>query len=251
MEDSSITGRAYTLLRSDIIACRLEPGTRLNILQLQKKLSLSQAAVREALSRLAAEGLVEIERNRGFRVSNISTSGFRKLIEALLAVELPCLRAAIANGNIEWELNLVSTYHRALRTLELVVDGKEGLDAYANERLAFYEALLAASDNPWLISSWRLLYAQNARYRQVYMPLAKFELDLNPHHEQILKAVLARDIERVIELSVENYEKVSQFIEEQIHDTPKLTQARTARGRKPKTEERKRKIARRLVSNTN
>src|SRR5690606_4418203 len=146
-----------------------------------------------------------------FRVSDISTSGFRKLTEALLAIELPCLRAAIANGDTEWELNLVSAYHRALHTLELVVDGKAGLDAYANERQAFYEALLAASDNPWLISSWRLLYAQNARYRQLYMPLAKFELDLNPHHEQILKAVLARDVEQVVALSIDNYEQVCQF----------------------------------------
>lgn len=222
MDDSSITGRAYTLLRSDIIACRLAPGSRLNVLQLQKKLDLSQAAIREALSRLAAEGLVEIERNRGFRVSNISNSGFRKLTEALLAMELPCLRAAIANGDTEWELNLVSAYHRAVRTLELVVDGKAGLDAYANERLAFYEALLAASDNPWMISSWRLLYAQNARYRQVYMPLAKFEFERNPHHEQILKAVLARDAEKVIALSIDNYEQVSQFIEDQMVDASAL-----------------------------
>ncbi|ALR19330.1 GntR family transcriptional regulator [Sphingobium baderi] len=234
MEDSSITGRAYSILRSDIISCRLSPGVRLNISQLQKKLTLSQAAVREALSRLAAEGLVEIERNRGFRVSQVSTTGFRKLTEALMAIELPCLRAAIVNGDLEWELNLIAAYHRALRTLELVVEGKEELNSYANERLAFYEALLAAADNPWLLWSWRLLYTQNARYRQIYMSLAKFELDLNPHHEQILKAVLARDVDRVVALSVENYEKVSQFIEEQIHEaSPPKPQAPAATARQP------------------
>jgi len=246
MEDSSITGRAYSILRSDIISCRLAPGSRLNISQLQKKLTLSQAAVREALSRLAAEGLVEIERNRGFRVSQVSTSGFRKLTEALMAIELPCLRAAIQNGDIEWELNLIAAYHRALRTLELVVEGKEELNSYANERLAFYEALLAAADNPWLLWSWRLLYTQNARYRQIYMPLAKFELDLNPHHEQILKAVLSRDVDRVIALSVENYEKVSQFIEEQIHEvSPPRANAKVATVRKPKAPAKAKRIVRR------
>src|SRR3546814_6091669 len=55
MEDTSITGRAYHLLRAELISCRLKPGTRLNISSLQKKLSLSQAAVREALSRLTSE----------------------------------------------------------------------------------------------------------------------------------------------------------------------------------------------------
>lgn len=115
------------------------------------------------------------------------------------------------------------------------MEGKEELNSYANERLAFYEALLAAADNPWLLWSWRLLYTQNARYRQVYMPLAKFELDLNPHHEQILKAVLSRDVDRVIALSVENYEKVSQFIEDQIQEVPtSKSGGRAATVRKPK-----------------
>src|SRR3546814_17579829 len=102
MEDSSITGRAYSILRSDIISCRLSPGVRLNISQLQKKLTLSQAAVREALSRLAAEGPVESERYRGFRVSQVSTTGFRKLTEALMALQLPSLRPPTRIGDMGW-----------------------------------------------------------------------------------------------------------------------------------------------------
>src|SRR3546814_9460820 len=81
MEDTSITGRAYHLLRAELISCRLKPGTRLNISSLQKKLSLSQAAVREALSRLTSEGLVEFERHRGFRVASISQKGYRERSE--------------------------------------------------------------------------------------------------------------------------------------------------------------------------
>ena len=42
---------------------------------MQTGLALSQAAVREALSRLTAEGLVEIERHRGFRVAPVSADG--------------------------------------------------------------------------------------------------------------------------------------------------------------------------------
>jgi len=94
-----------------------------------------------------------------------------------------------------------------------VVAGKNDLDAYSNERLAFYEALLAACDNSRLLWSWRLLYAQNMRYRHLYLPLAKFELELNPHHEAILKVVLARDVEKAVALSIENYDRVTRFIE--------------------------------------
>src|SRR3546814_6733909 len=131
MEDTSITGRAYHLLRAELISCRLKPGTRLNISSLQKKLSLSQAAVREALSRLTSEGLVEIERHRGFRVASISQKGYRELAQACLTVELHCLRSSIENGDVQWELNLVETFNRAFRTLERVVAGQRDLEAYS------------------------------------------------------------------------------------------------------------------------
>ncbi len=215
-DDTSITGRAYELLRADLINCRLKPGSRLNIASLQDKLALSQAAVREALSRLTAEGLVEIERHRGFKVSNVSIDGFRELADAVLAVELPCIRSSIANGDTEWELGLVSAFHRASRTLELVVAGKEDIDAYYNERRAFFEALLAACDNSWLLWSWRLLYTQNTRYRHMYMPIAKFELELTPYHAAFLQAVLARDVETALAIARDNYERLVQFSEAQM-----------------------------------
>ncbi len=232
MEDTSITGRAYRILRAELISCRLKPGARLNISSLQTKLSLSQAAVREALSRLTAEGLVEIERHRGFRVSQVSMGGFRELTQACLTVELPCIRSSIVNGDIEWELGLVSAFHRASRTLELVVAGKEDIDAYYNERRAFYEALLAACDNSWLLWSWRLLYTQNTRYRHMYMPLAKFERELTPHHAAFLQAVLARDVEKAVSIGMENYERLMQFIEAQT--VAEVASAKPARAAKPR-----------------
>jgi DNA-binding GntR family transcriptional regulator len=215
-DTTSVTDRAYHVLRADLIACRLRPGERLTISQLQTEHALSQAAVREALSRLTAEGLVEIERNRGFRAAPVSATGFRDLTNACLTVEIPCLRSSIEHGNTEWELNLVATYHRALHTLELVANGKEDVEAYARMRQVFYEALLGACTNPWLLWSWRLLYAQNMRYRHLYMPLAQYELEINPDHASIMQAVLARDVERAVALSLANYEKISDFIEAKI-----------------------------------
>lgn len=242
MEDTSVTGRAYEILRADLISCRLKPGAQLNISSLQTTLDLSQAAIREALSRLTAEGLVEIERHRGFRVTQVSAGGFRELMEAYMTVEIPCMRASIAKGDLEWELKLVSAYHRALRTLELVVQGKEDIGAYSKERRAFHEALLAACDNSWLLWSWRMLYTQNLRYRHMYLPLAKFELELNPHHESFLKAVLARDVEKAIALGIQNYDLVASFIERQTAtgaQTPQpAKESKTAEDKLPKAKKR-------------
>src|SRR3546814_13032177 len=103
----------------------------------------------------------DLERHRGFSVASISQKGYRELAKACLTVELPCLRSSIENGDVQWELNLVATYHRAVSTLELVVAGKEDLEAYSTERLAFYEALLGGCQNTWRQGAWRREYARN------------------------------------------------------------------------------------------
>lgn len=49
-----------------------------------------------------------------------------------------------------------------------------------------------------------------------YMPLAIYELDLNRRHQEVWKVILARDVERAVELSVENYNLIGRFIEGQM-----------------------------------
>lgn len=215
-EDSSITGRAYRTIRDRIIRCELVPGSRLNITWLQAQFSLSQAAVREALSRLTAEGLVEIERNRGFRVAPVSIGGFRELARACIAVEVQCLASAIQNGDLEWELRVVSAYHRSFRTLEQVIAGHKDVDAFSTERMAFYEIMLEPCDNKWLLWAWRLLYAQFIRYRHVYRSLAKFESEMNAKHQEGLDVILRRDAALATTSALQNCELMIDFIEREM-----------------------------------
>jgi GntR family transcriptional regulator, carbon starvation induced regulator len=211
--DSSLTHRAYVQLREDLIACRLEPGSRLNISRLQKKLGVSQAAVREALSRLTSEGLAVIERNSGFRAAAVSVSGYRELAQACAVVEEPCLRWAIAKGDLAWEGALLSTFHVASRVLEKVVAGEVEIAEYARYREEFHRKLFSACDNQWLLWSWSLLYAQHVRFRQTFPDLAKFEVSLGDDYRQFLDATMRRDADRAARLWCENHDKVATFIE--------------------------------------
>ncbi|MBA2933706.1 GntR family transcriptional regulator [Sphingomonas sp. CGMCC 1.13654] len=214
MNEMSITRRAYQTLRAQIIGCELKPGARLNISSLQATLELSQASVREALSRLTAEGLVESDQHRGFRVSPVSATGFRELIEACMTVELPCIRSSIANGDPEWERRITAAYHRCVLTLEQLSTGAVGIDAYSNERKGFYDALLSACENKWLLWSWELLYAQNMRYRHMYLALARWDLEHLSMHREVLDAVLRRDIAKVEAMAIANYAESVAYIEQ-------------------------------------
>src|SRR3954463_13594085 len=68
---SSVPDRVYAILRERILAGDLEPQSRLHQEGISAELGVSRTPVREAIARLAAEGLVELLANRGARVAAI------------------------------------------------------------------------------------------------------------------------------------------------------------------------------------
>lgn len=73
--------RAYRKLRADITQWRLRPGAVLGEVDLSERLGISRTPVREAISRLVADGLAEPAGGRGFAVSHISEDDVCKLYD--------------------------------------------------------------------------------------------------------------------------------------------------------------------------
>ncbi len=213
---SSLTQDAYERLRADLLACRLRPGARLKISELCQALSVSLSAVREALSRLTAEGLVVAEPQRGFRVAPISAEELRDLTEVRAQIEGMCLERAIAVGDVGWESQLVAAFHRLSRTPEREsADPQRMNEAWSAAHAAYHEALVGACDSPWLLRLRALLYAQSERYRRLSVPLAKIARDLNREHQDIMEAALARDAERARALMSQHVELTTRVLLEQ------------------------------------
>lgn len=234
-DDQSITHRAYIQIRAGLISCRLKPGSRLKIAQLQRELGISQAAAREGLSRLAAEGLVTIERNSGFRATPLSVDGFRELADACLTIELPLLRSSIALGDFAWEGALLSAYHISSRVLAQVGEDEISMDAYVQHRDEFHRILFSRCDNQWLLRAWSQLYAQQMRYRHTFRELARYERSLHEDHRRFLDAVIDHKVDEAAELWRANHDKIVAFIESSLGQTlPDVAPKRVATGRKHK-----------------
>ena len=62
----SLTSTLFYMLRKAVLLGQLEPGARMSAARLSQQYHVSLSAVREALARLAAEGLLEAEDHRGF-----------------------------------------------------------------------------------------------------------------------------------------------------------------------------------------
>src|SRR5260370_20964872 len=75
----TLTSAVLERLRADILSTKLVPGQKLHIAGLAKQFSVSLAAVREALSRLVAHGLVPASDQRGFRVSPVSPAALQNV----------------------------------------------------------------------------------------------------------------------------------------------------------------------------
>lgn len=210
---SSITQNAYSQLRADLLACRLAPGQKLKIDELCQRLSAGSSAVREALSRLASEGLVLTEPQRGFRVTPLDLDELRDLTDTRCRIEDLCLRDAIAHGDVEWETAVIAALHRLSRTpVQAEGDAKRYSEAFAAAHTTFHEALVGACASRWLLHVRQLLSTQQERYRWLSRPLAKAERNLDREHSAIARAALDRDADAAVALLAEHLQKTASII---------------------------------------
>lgn len=90
---------AYASLQEDIVSGRLTPGTVLGEVEQAARLGVSRTPLREALGRLAAEGLAVTGKGRTLVVSNLSAEDVRHLFELREALECQAARLAAQRGD--------------------------------------------------------------------------------------------------------------------------------------------------------
>jgi DNA-binding GntR family transcriptional regulator len=97
----SLTERAYAELEELIVTLQLLPGTALSESALAKRLAVGRTPVREALQRLARDGLVNILPRRGVLVSDINLHTQLRLLEVRRELERLMARRAAERANAE------------------------------------------------------------------------------------------------------------------------------------------------------
>ncbi len=195
----TIMADAYTDLRTDILNCVLEPGTRIRFEDLKALYGIGLSPLREALMRLAAEGLVILEQHKGFRVAPASRDDLLDIIR--MRCELDCIgvEQSIANADDAWEARILGALHQ-LRKMPKPL-GDDGDDRLWNEweirHRNFHSALLDRCESVWLLRFRDTLYDQLSRYKTLsnhYLGAQRNDL---PEHEALAEAALARDIDAI------------------------------------------------------
>lgn len=209
----SLAEDAYFRLRADLLACRLRPGSKIKISDISDSFGVSLSVMREALARLAAEGLVTAEAQKGYRVPPIAARDLAHLSEARIELECLCLQHAIARGDVEWEAGILAAYHRMSHVPEREpTDPKRLGDDYAQAHSIFHFELVRGCDNPWLLKMRGTLFDQSERYRRLSVPMQNPRRDLDAEHRKIMEATLARNSEKACRLLSEHFARTTKTL---------------------------------------
>ena len=190
MSAKTQSDRMFDRLQADILTCRLLPGSKLRISDIAQSSEVSLGAVREALSRLGAEGLVIAELQKGYRVAPLSAEDLRDLTEARVEIERIVLSRSIAQGDLEWETNLVAAWHRLSKLPEPQPEDPQAV-RWAAAHAEFHLALVAGCGSNKLLQIRSQLYQQSERYRS-YSGVVARERNVFAEHQAIFDATIAR-----------------------------------------------------------
>ena len=209
----SMTETLVTSLRADLLACRLMTGTKQKITELALSLAASRGAVREALSRLTAEGLVVAEAQRGFRAAEVSAADFVQLMEAGILIESSCIRESLQNADIGWEGSLIGAFHRLSRAEQQATDAAgRSSDEWAQAHEAFHACLVSACRNKWLLQIRSSLFAKAQRYHHLSMRVDRSTRDSLGEHMEMRDSALAREIDLTIALMTRHLRRTTTIL---------------------------------------
>lgn len=206
VERHTLADQVYTFLKKGIITGDLQPGERLKELEIAQSLGASRTPVREALSRLEQEGLVQPFPSGGLTVVKLSANDVKEIYGLLRVLETYGIRLAAERATA-----------KQLERLEQLCSRAEQLGAQDIDRLIelngrFHELLIEITAHRRLKELVGQLRTALQPYRIVTMLRPDFHgspqfRDLMVHqHSEIAKALRDRNVDRLVDLVVEHNE---------------------------------------------
>lgn len=181
----------YEMLRDEILTLALAPGKPIDEVHLAERFGMSRTPIREALVRLAGEGLVETLPNRSAIVAHIDLAKLHTYFDAITLMYRVTTRLAAQYHQPE-DLEVIRA-HQVLYAQ--AVAAQEPLAMIAINR-DFHAAIAEAGRNPYFTSLTLRLLDEGRRILRLYYQSFNDRLprEYSDEHEGIIAAIAARDI---------------------------------------------------------
>lgn len=180
---------AYEYIKEKILSCTYEPGVVMNEQIICDQLELSRTPVRDALSRLEQEGLVNIMPKKGFMVTALKLGDINHIYEVRLLLEPYALRRYGRRLDREELVRLRGLMEKQL-TAGSGISGQYDLDD------SFHELIMRAVNNRYLMDTYENIKDLNLRVRVLSGSRVENRLaDTFREHAEIIDACLSEDWE--------------------------------------------------------
>ena len=198
---STLMTRVFVDLRAQLLSGEFVPRQRLRVATLAGAHGVSLNVVREALNRLAGEGLVDVEPNCGFSVRNLSVGDLVDLVAQRVVLESIALRQCIEHSSPDWQASVLAAHHRLRKTPLTLNDEAKSLNPlWVSRHDDFHRAILEACGSPRLFQMVRQLADAAEMYHRALLPASGRDEAMEREHEALLDAILAEDANAAVDI---------------------------------------------------
>ncbi len=209
----------YDILRDEILDLKLAPGSSVDEVLLAERFQMSRTPIREALVRLAGEGLIETLPNRSTLVSNIDLLNLNTYFDALVLMYRVTTRLAAQNHRPD-DLVAIRELHRQYAA---TVEARDLRDMIA-VNAAFHSAIAEAGRNPYFTGLFRRLLDEGRRILRLYYNSydEQFPQRFVDEHAEIIAAIEARDLDLADHLGKVHGEQIVEQVQRMFVRNQKL-----------------------------
>jgi DNA-binding GntR family transcriptional regulator len=188
-KQATLKEQVYDYLKEQIIMGPIKPGERLIEEKISEELGVSRSPIREAIRMLEKDGLLLVNSKGGVTVVQPTIEEFKYLYEC--KVEMEPLAAYYATiRRTEEQLETIRGYLLQMGKLAEENELKKIHDANLN----FHEAIVAASQNPFLVSMLAQLRGVNTFFRKsILEEYPSHAKEATNDHQQIFQAIMDQD----------------------------------------------------------
>ena len=183
-------------------------GFQITEQDLAAQLDVSRTPAREAMLRLANEGLVEIWPRHGMRVKPLSADDMQEIYQILTALESAAAGLAAARRPAPPE---VKEMKRCIAKMDAAL-ARDDLTGWAKADERFHRLLTEASGNQRLVALVDTCFGQSHRMRMLTLQMRPRPSTSNRDHESVLQAILDGDAEGAARIHREHREKSGQML---------------------------------------
>ncbi len=188
----SLAERAYAQLRHEILICDLAPGRVVSERELAHRYDMSKTPIREALSQVCHDGLVQRLPGRGYMVAPITVKDIRDIFDLRLILELVAVRRAVENPSPKH-----ITVLKELAGVRYSLDDRESHIAFLHTNRTFHLTLAEATGNQRLVDQLEILFIEMDRLFHLGLRLRDSSEEMVREHEEVVAALENGDREGI------------------------------------------------------